>query len=232
VILFADNQYLNFINDSLSENLKLSTDSNFIFTRKFKTNDYEKIECLKGKFQIKNDTIYFSRNLLTDIKSQKAIIKNNYLEIVDDEACYKIKLVKTELRNKITFDSKRFKNFVLFSYCQTRDSSKFKNSIPHDLNNEEISKIDSLLRSCMKENSQLKNRNSNNYYKQCIATKNLNNEVIVWINCLCYESGFNKRNEFQRQVIDGIKDGGVCFFQVKMNLTKRTYFDLSIHGDA
>jgi len=230
-VFFGENQYQNFLNDSLSESLKMYSDSTFVLTRKFKTNDYEKIENLKGRFYIKSDSIYFGKNLLSDIKSQRGIIKDNYLEIIDDEACYKIKVVKTGLPNRITYDSYKFKDFALFSLNKTRDSLKIKDATPYDLNDQELSNLDSLLRSCMTKDPQLKNRRSDNYYKQCIATKSLNNEVIVWISCICHESGFTG-NEIQRQVINGVKDGGTCYFQLKINLTKRSCFDLLIHGDA
>lgn len=140
-------------------------------------------------------------------------------------------MVKTNLTNRITYDSDKFKGFALFSLWKTRDSIEIKDAKPYDLNSQELNRLDSLLRSCMNKEPQLKNRRSDNYYKQCIATKNLNNEVIVWINCICHESRFTS-NEIQRHVITGIKDGGTCYFQLKINLTKRTCFDLRIHGDA
>jgi len=84
----------------------------------------------------------------------------------------------------------------------------------------------------MKQNSRLKNSNNNDYIKQCIATKNTNNEVIVWLYCICHKSGLFFGDDFQRQPIGIVQDGGECFFKLKINLTKQTYFDLSINGDA
>jgi len=231
-ILLVENRYFDILHDSLNEKLTLFADSNFIFSKTYKSANNENIEHRKGTFYIKKDTIHFSRNILNDSESKKAIVKDGYLEIIDKEACYKIKVVRTELFNRTTYDNQRFKNYAIFSYCQTRDSVVFVNSKQHELNNKEIAQIDSLLSICMKQNSRLKNSNNNDYIKQCIATKNTNNEVIVWLYCICHKSGLFFGDDFQRQPIGIVQDGGECFFKLKINLTKQTYFDLSINGDA
>jgi hypothetical protein len=231
-ILLVENHYFDILHDSLSEKLTLFADSNFVFTKTYKSADNENIENRKGRFYIKKDTIHFSRNLLNDSESKKAIVKDGYLEIIDKEACYKIKVLATELPNRTTYDNQKFKNYAIFSYCQTRDSDVFVNGQQHELNNKEIAQMDSLLNICMKQNSRLKNRNNNDYIKQCIATNNKNNEVIVWLYCICSKSGFNFGDDFQRQIIGKVYDGGNCYFRLKINLTTQTYFDLSINGDA
>lgn len=230
-ILFAENLHRDFLGDSVSEKLYLFSDSIYIFTRTFKSTENNDIEQRKGKFIILNDTIHFSRNLFKDIKSKIAIIKDNYIEIIDEDR-YKIKVVKTELPDIIHFDSKKFNNYALFSYCQSIDSSLFKNSKPYNLDNSELTQIDSLLVYCMSKDPQLKTKNNSNYYKQCIATINLNKEIVVWINCICNKSVFNIGEEFKLQIAGKVNDGGTCFFKLKMNLTKRIYFDLRINGDA
>lgn len=231
-VLLAENLYRDIINDSLSERVTLFSDSSYIFVKTYKSADTHNTEHKKGKYFIEKDTIHFSRNLLDDTESQKAIIKDNYLEIIDTEACYKIKVVNTQLPNKNTYDKKRFKYYAIFSYHQTRDSSIFRSGRPHELNNLELSLTDSLLRICMEQNPRLRARDNDNYIKQCIATKDSNQEVIVWLNCICHESGLATQDKFKRELLMRVYDGGACYFKVKINLTRRTYDDLAINGEA
>jgi hypothetical protein len=56
--------------------------------------------------------------------------------------------------------------------------------------------------------------------------------AIVWLYCICHKSGLFYGNNFQREPIGRVYDGGECFFNLKINLTKQIYFDLSINGDA
>jgi hypothetical protein len=230
-ILLAENHYLDIVGNPITDELILFADSNYIYTKIYKSAEIENIEHRKGKFYIKNDTIHFSRNLRQDIESRTAIVRDNYFEIVDEE-CYKIKVVKTELPNRMTYDNQKFKSYAIFSYCQARDSSLFKNAKPHELNNDELTQLDSLLEICMSENTRLKTQNNNNYYKQCIATENSDREVVVWIYCICHKSGFIKENEFQLQLHGMVQDGGECFFKLKINLTRKMFFGLLINGDA
>jgi len=50
-------------------------------------------------------------------------------------------------------------------------------------------------------------KNFDNYSKQCIATKNRNDEIEVWVNCAC--SGIAK--DSFKYFIGRVHDGGPCF---------------------
>ena len=65
------------------------------------------------------------------------------------------------------------------------------------------------------------------YKRQYIVVINSNDEKEVWVNCLCYLD--NKK--WKKEPI-GTKDGGNCYFRLKINLTKEEYYDFSVNGDA
>jgi hypothetical protein len=68
--------------------------------------------------------------------------------------------------------------------------------------------------------------NPKKYYKQIIAVVNSKGEKEVWVNCLCsiYYSPDWKTQSFM------ILDGGSCFFNLKINLSTNTVYDLMING--
>ena len=71
-------------------------------------------------------------------------------------------------------------------------------------------------------------KNPEKYYKQFIAVINSKGEKIVWANCVCEIKDFKywKRSEVF------VDDGGNCFFNLKINLTKGTTYDLMVNGIA
>jgi hypothetical protein len=65
------------------------------------------------------------------------------------------------------------------------------------------------------------------YKRQYIAVINENNEKEVWVNCFCNNLGINwKKN------LVFVLDGGNCFFNLKINLTKEICYDLMVNGEA
>ena len=65
------------------------------------------------------------------------------------------------------------------------------------------------------------------YKRQYMAVINDKGEKEVWINCFCDSWGKNWREE---QII--IKDGGNCYFNLKINIRKKKYYDFMVNGYA
>jgi hypothetical protein len=125
----------------------------------------------------------------------------------------------------------------------------FKEVEPAELNKSELIKIESILKIVIKENNKTEKKNlkthnrknPNNKEKetgyelslkgkmrQYVAVINKNGEKEVWVNFFCdaWESD-NWKKELML-----VFDGGNCYFSLKINLTKKTYSDLSINGIA
>ncbi len=66
-----------------------------------------------------------------------------------------------------------------------------------------------------------------NYNRQYVPVINARGEKEIWVNCFCIINGTDWR---ERVVI--VDDGGKCFFNLKINLTARTYYDESVNGEA
>ncbi len=105
------------------------------------------------------------------------------------------------------------------------------------LTQNELNLVDSLLLACVtnynnsldKDHKQwsidLKKRN---YRKQLIVVTNKNGQKEVWVNCFCYTWGSDK---WKTEIL-GVDDGGNCYFNFKINLTTKKYFDLGVNGVA
>ena len=49
----------------------------------------------------------------------------------------------------------------------------------------------------------------------------------VWVNCFCYT-----RDSTWKQKVIFVKDGGNCFFNLVINLTNKSYYRLTVNGEA
>jgi len=62
------------------------------------------------------------------------------------------------------------------------------------------------------------------YKRQYLPYIDSNGQKTVWINCFCTGSVYWKTQVFS------VKDGGKCFFNLKVNLTTKTCLDLYVNG--
>ena len=113
------------------------------------------------------------------------------------------------------------------------DSWLFENAIPAILTSNDIDLIKNILEKAV----ELYNKNIGSdafairplkYYKmQFVSVINEKGEKKVWVNCLCHTSSKNLKKG-----ILIVNDGGNCFFNVKINLTTKTFYQLAVNGDA
>ena len=101
-----------------------------------------------------------------------------------------------------------------------------KSCKPADLSNEDIKKIDVLINNVVEKKSGNFHIKPSKYYKQLIAIINSKGEKEVWVNCIC--SLQNHAN--WRKSIVFVLDGGPCYFNLKINLTKNTLYDFGVNG--
>lgn len=66
------------------------------------------------------------------------------------------------------------------------------------------------------------------YKRQYFATQKSNGEKIVWINCFCR---IPSNIDWQTDLV-WVKDGGNCYFQMQINITKKEVESFSVNGAA
>lgn len=66
------------------------------------------------------------------------------------------------------------------------------------------------------------------YFRQYVPAINEYGEKVIWINFFC---GKPKTDGWKNGIVD-VRDGGDCYFNLKVNLTTQKYYDLSINSDA
>ncbi|MDT0651900.1 hypothetical protein [Autumnicola edwardsiae] len=128
-------------------------------------------------------------------------------------------------------------------------SYPFESGEPTDLRLEEIRNVEEILERAVKENNglqkeALKEQNAENpenkwtetgfelekknYYRQYVPIINEKGEKVVWVNLSCRKLPEN----WQTELLPPVADGGNCYFNVKINLTRNTYLDLRINSYA
>tara|TARA_B100000949_G_C14048314_1_gene352486 strand:- start:63 stop:614 length:552 start_codon:yes stop_codon:yes gene_type:complete len=63
------------------------------------------------------------------------------------------------------------------------------------------------------------------YKRQYISVVNSYGQKEVWINCFCIPA-----IEYWKESIVNIDDGGNCFFNLKVNLSKGEFYDFNVNG--
>ncbi len=118
-----------------------------------------------------------------------------------------------------------------------RDTYVFDDSYkPGRLTQQDLAVIDSLLIACVNDYNSLVNRelyngnielDKNTYRKQLVAVTNKLGQKEVWVNCMCETNGTNWRT-----YIPIVRDGGNCYFNFKINLVLKKFYDLRVNGVA
>ena len=113
----------------------------------------------------------------------------------------------------------------------------FDNSFkPATLTQDDIISIDSLLIACVNDYNKSLDKDDKqwridlkkrSYKKQLIVVTNKKGEKEVWINCFC--STWDSRWKTKLMIVH---DGGNCYFNFKINLTKKKYYDFGVNGVA
>jgi hypothetical protein len=70
------------------------------------------------------------------------------------------------------------------------------------------------------------NINLNNYNRQYIAVINSKGEKEVWINCICNTD----KNDWKKEIVL-VDDGGNCYWQIIINITKKVSYDLFVNDN-
>jgi len=114
----------------------------------------------------------------------------------------------------------------------------FDNSFnPTTLAQEDIKSIDSLLIACVTDyNNSLDKAHKEwsidikkyNYQKQIIAVTNKKGDKEVWVNCFCQTWD---NNNWKTEILL-VHDGGNCYFNFKLNLVTKKFYDLGVNGEA
>ncbi|TGE28830.1 hypothetical protein [Hymenobacter metallicola] len=130
------------------------------------------------------------------------------------------------------------------------DFAVIPNFQPNPVSVAELNQVDALLRACVTEfnkaaeadyadmqkaHPEIPFRKENyvidlaRYRKQLVVNVNSQGAKIVWVNCFCGdEADFPY---WKKRIVD-VTDGGNCFFNVRLNLTKGTWEDLRTNGVA
>lgn len=111
----------------------------------------------------------------------------------------------------------------------------FKDAKPTTLTNEELSKVEQLLIDCINTHNAKQDTtkqfsefiNLKKYKRQYIPFINSKGERNVYVNCFCTSDwGF----DYWKKTLVQVDDGGSCFFQVTINLTKLKFEQFSTNG--
>jgi hypothetical protein len=122
-------------------------------------------------------------------------------------------------------------DFAVFEYNAQDYGFIFKTGKETKLSDSEIAQVKNLVKKAVDEyNSKQKDAKYiiqlDPYKFQFLPVLNEKGEKEVWTNCFCA-----KLENWQTRIVH-VNDGGKCFFQLYINLTKKSFDRLSVNGDA
>ncbi|SEP76473.1 hypothetical protein [Epilithonimonas lactis] len=209
----------------ISRTLTIFSDSTYTFKEIIKETNHSREESFEGFLKIKDDTLKFFPFEFDYNESETAVLKNGFVEFVDGQEPFRMKIEKTSLRVKNKIDFKTFKDYAVFT-----DYAKFENDGIYksiDLNSNDLKKIESILKNEFQKNKSL--RKYSDYLKQVTSLKNEKNEAIIGINCYCKNSHTVVSFQFYKI---GMRDGGNCNVYIRLNLTTEKIELVNIAGLA
>ena len=124
----------------------------------------------------------------------------------------------------------------------------FENARPSELDQTELKQIEKIITDCIAEynpeqrqkfdeiSKKYPNDNCrlsdfiielNRYKRQYVPVINGLGEKEIWVNCFCSTWDSNWRTEILE-----VFDGGNCYFQLKINLTKNEFYNFMVNGVA
>lgn len=107
--------------------------------------------------------------------------------------------------------------------------SPAKNSI--ELNQEDLAIVDQQINCAVRDyNNQRVNTiiDLKNYKRQYVAYTNSKKQKEVWVNCFCQNSD---NDEWKSKIIE-VRDGGNCYFNLKIIINQKIYTEFSVNGRA
>lgn len=223
-LLLIATEKSSFINKS-ELTFKIFSDSTYIFNVNVKGQLYDKVENFRGYLKIKNDSIDFFPSRFEFIHAEKANLKNGYIEFINGNAPFRLKIDSTKLRVNNLINFSKFKNYAVFNY--EKNEQENDGNLNVDLNEKDIYEIESLLKPEFKKKKNLNEYDK--YLKQLIGYKKANGEKYVIVKCFC-ESRYLLDN-FRKYVIE-MNDGGKCNIFIVLNLTKKKIEIFSVAGLA
>ena len=157
---------------------------------------------------------------------------------------------KTESKNEVR-QTNTFKmdiSLIAILPFDPTQYSFFKNGKPTELTKDELLKIETVLKRCIDNYNSDQNKLFNDidrqhpeyinskknssidltlYKRQYVAAINYIGQKEIWVNCFCDTWG----RDWKKYLIS-VKDGGNCYFNLKINLTTGQYYELRVNGDA
>ena len=134
--------------------------------------------------------------------------------------------------NKLKYDES---TTAILPYRGSGNWPIFHNYRASSLTQSDLTIIDSLFKIAIEEHNsgigyiagEKIDQSKKAYKRQIIAALKSNGEKEVWINCFCEAHDSNWREK-----IIEIDDGGSCFFNLKINITLRKYYDFMVNGSV
>ncbi len=154
--------------------------------------------------------------------------------------------------NKIADKTKEEFKLEKADYAILKYSSEyhwiFKDAQPTELTQAELITTEKILKDAIEKNNEVQKKNLKKhneehpeyqltetgyeldlpqFQRQYLPVINKNGEKIIWLNFFCsHKAPVSDKN------IVMVLDGGNCYFNIKINLTDKTYFELRINGYA
>lgn len=158
---------------------------------------------------------------------------------------------KTEQNRILTKPGSQFeldKNNYSILTIEPKNDWIFKNGTLSDLSQSELIEAEKILKQAVKKNNEIQKQNLKihnekypenkwtetgyeldlkKFQRQYWPVINEKGEKVVWINFFCSDN-----EPISTDNIVMVMDGGNCYFNIKINLTNKTYSELSINGYA
>lgn len=172
-------------------------------------------------------TLIFSILLACNSKNENKTDKTGKFESNNDKA------IDSVYNNSGNYTLKS--DEVILTSGSNMDMAFGKNYKSWTPSEKDIEKAEKLLQAAFDDQkrgtvNRVLNKKTDDYNKQFIGGIDSSGDKIVWINCFCKSREGDFKN-WKKDIIQ-VKDGGNCFLNVTVNITKRSYTSFMVNGNG
>lgn len=164
--------------DSTKLTFNIYSDSIYVFNVAVRGEDYDRDENFRGKVKINNDTLDFFPLSFDYARADTAVLKNGWVEFINNKQPFRIKIKNTKLKINKTIDLSKFKYYSVFTY--ERNSEENEN---YDVTEKDLKQIENLLKIEFNKKPELEKYDT--YLKQVIGYEKKSGEKFATVKCFC-----------------------------------------------
>jgi hypothetical protein len=135
--------------------------------------------------------------------------------------------LRTDTTNTAILEFKRARVWIFDSSYKSTELTQYDLTVIDSFQIKAVTEFNDWQKKTNPDNAWMIDLKKLAYRKQLIAVTNQTGEKEVWVNCFCH----SVNADWKSNLVD-VQDGGTCYFNFKINLTNKIYFNFRVNSSG